>query len=195
MVGDSTGNRTLSGPAFPPSHTSRPPQTHARQLVPAGSSNTCLAQGKPRAWQCPAAQREVYLPREPQNQSQAAHIHHGKARPRLRAPAHLQPSRGPAHSSKQVPGMMLGPSLALPCRLRPPPNWLCGFATFPFPLPTCQALEPALLRTQLTTLNLIFSASENPGIIKSQGYRSSSGLYLPQSYTILDPWRWEAPRS
>lgn len=90
---------------------------------------------------------------------------------------------------------MLGPSLALPCRLRPPPNWVCGFVTFPFPLPTCQALEPALLRTQVTTLNQIFSDSENPGSIKSQGYRSSSGLFLPQSYTVLDPWRWEVPRS
>lgn len=93
-VTDTTGDFTPSRAAFPPSHPQPPPQTHARQLVPAGSSNTCLAVGwgQPRAWQCVATKREVYLPKEPQNQPEGPHPPSKIPGPGLRAPVYLQPS-------------------------------------------------------------------------------------------------------
>lgn len=101
-------------------------------------------------------------------------------------------AEGLPHRSQQVPRAMLGSSLYSPqpvaCRLRTPPNWASGFASYPFLLPTRRAPGPGWLRTQVATLNLISSDSE------SWNHQSSEMSVLiwsapSQSGAGLDPWR------
>lgn len=145
-VTDTPGDCMPSGVAFPPPRPSLPPY-HARQLAPAGSSNTCLAWGtSPGLGSGSCSTYSLSA----QGHSDPA----GRGRHQLRQGPWAGLRACPTGASR-CPEQCWAPRFILlqpvACRLRTPPNWVSGFAPDPSLLPARRAPGPGWLRTQVAT--------------------------------------------